>query len=87
MLLLYTEWTMHACKLCQKNARKFLNKAQRLIKCMKGGHSLSYQLESTLIWKVCSTQSEYFNRTMYNYMDKVLAMEKLLGPHRDPCNY
>ena len=67
-----------------ENVSKFSNEAQRLIKIMKGGYALPYQLGSKLINKVCATQSLYFNRTMYNLLDHALAMEKRHGPHRDP---
>lgn len=67
-----------------ENISKFSNEAQRLIKTMKDGYALPYQLGSKLVAKVCTTQSLYFNRTMYNVIDKVLAIEKAHGPHRDP---
>jgi len=67
-----------------ENISKFANEAQRLIKIMKGGYALPYQLGSQLIQKVCATQSQYFNRSMFNLLDNVLAMEKSHGTHRDP---
>jgi len=67
-----------------ENVSKFANEAQRLIKIMKGGHSLPYQIDSQVIQKVCATQSHYFNRSMFNLLDQTLAMEKVHGPHRDP---
>ena len=67
-----------------ENISKFANEAQHLIKIMKDGYALPYQLGSQLVTKVCSTQSLYFNRTMFNVMDHVLAVEKSYGPHRDP---
>jgi len=51
---------------------------------MKGGYALPYQLGSQLIQKVCATQSQYFNRSMFNLLDNALAIEKAHGPHRDP---
>ena len=67
-----------------ENISKFANEAQHLIKIMKDGYALPYQLGSQLVTKVCSTQSLYFNRIMFNVMDHVLAMEKSHGPRRDP---
>ena len=67
-----------------ENISKFSNEAQRLIKIMKGGYALPYQLGSQILQKVCNTQSLYFNRTMYNLMDHALKLEKDHGPHRDP---
>ena len=51
------------------NVSKFANEAQRLIKIMKGGHSLPYHIDSQVIQKVCATQSHYFNRSMFNLLD------------------
>ena len=67
-----------------ENVSKFSNEAQRLIKIMKGGYSLPYQIGSTLIRKVCTTQSDYFNCSMLNLLDKTLEMEKSHGLDRDP---
>merc|ERR1740124_651011 len=67
-----------------ENVSKFTNEAQRLIKIMKGGYALPYQLGSQLIQKVCAIQSQYFNRSMFNLLDNSLALEKAHGPHRDP---
>jgi len=67
-----------------ENVSKFANEAQHLIKIMKGGYVLPYQLGSQLIQKVCATQSQYFNRSMFNLLDNALAIEKAHGPHRDP---
>jgi len=50
---------------------------------MKGGYSLLYQLGSQVIQKVCATQSQYFNLSMFNLLDRTLSMEKANGPHRD----
>ena len=63
---------------------KLSNEAQRLIKIMRGGYSLPYQLGSTQIRDVCTTRSEYFNRFMINLLNKTLEMEKSYGLHRDP---
>ena len=41
-----------------ENISKFANESQRLIKIMQGGYSLPYQLGSTLLRKVCMTQSD-----------------------------
>jgi len=30
------------------------------------------------------TQSQYFDRSMFNLLDQTLAMKKAHGPHRDP---
>jgi len=65
------------------NVSKFANEAQRLIKIMKDGYALPYQMGSKIVTKVCSTKSIFFNRSMYNVLDRVLAMEKAHGPHRD----
>ena len=62
---------------------KFSNEAQRLVKIMKGGYALPYQLGSQLLKKVCNTQSLYFNKTMFNLLNKALALEKKYGPRRD----
>ena len=67
-----------------ENVSQFANEAQNLIKIMMGSYALPYQLGSQLVHKVCDTQSTYFNRTMFNLLDKVLAMEKAHGPNRDP---
>ena len=67
-----------------RNISKFVNEAQRLIKIMKDGYALPYQLGSNIVTKMCGTQSLYFNRSMYNVLDRVLAMEKAHRPHRDP---
>jgi len=67
-----------------ENVSKFSNETQRLIKIMKGGYALPYQLGSQIIQKVCNTQSLYFNRTMYDLLDHALALERGHGPHRDP---
>jgi len=66
-----------------ENVSKLSNKAQRFIKIVKGGHCLPYQLGSTLILQVYKTQSDYFNRSMFNLLDKELEMEKAHGPHRN----
>lgn len=67
-----------------ENINKFANEAQRLIKIMKDRYALPYQLGSKIVTKLCATQSLYFNRNMFNVLDKVLAMKNAHGPHRDP---
>lgn len=67
-----------------ENISKFSNEAQRLIKIMKGGYALPYQLGSQIPQKVCTTQSLYFNRSMFILMDHALKLEKAHGPHQDP---
>ena len=67
-----------------ENISKFANEAQRLIKIMQGGYSLPYQLGSTVLRKVCTTQSDYFNRSMFNLLDSSLSMERKHGPHKNP---
>lgn len=61
---------------------KFSNEAQRLINIMKGSCALPYQLGSQIFQKVCTTQSLYFNRSMFTLMDHTLKLEKAHGPHR-----
>ena len=51
---------------------------------MKNGYSLPFQLGSSILKKVCNTQSLYFNWTMFNYLDKVTDMEEAHGPSRNP---
>ena len=67
-----------------ENVSKFANEAQRLIKILKGGYALPYQLGSSIIQKVSNTQSTYFNRTMFNLLDHVLAMENSHWRHKGP---
>ena len=67
-----------------ENVSKFANETQRLIKILKGGYALPYRLGSTLFRKVTNTQGTYFNRTMFNLLDRVLVMEKVHGPHKYP---
>ena len=67
-----------------ENVSKFSNEAQRLLKIMKGGYALPYQLGSEILEKVCTTQSLYFNRSMFNLLDHAFDLEKNHGPHRDP---
>jgi len=67
-----------------ENVSKLSNETQRFIKIMKEGYALPYYLGSQIIQKVCSTPSMYFNRTMYNLLDRVLALKKGHGHHRDP---
>ena len=55
-----------------------------LIKMMKGGYALPYQLDYQVIQKVCVTESQYFNQSIFNLLDNVLTMENAHGPHRDP---
>ena len=55
---------------------QFTNESQCLVKIIKGGYSLPCQLGSTILRKVCATQSDYFNRTIFNLLDKTLEMEK-----------
>ena len=63
---------------------KFLNETQRLIKILKGGYALPYQLGSQIQNKDCSTRSLYFNRSVFNLLDKAMALEKAHGLYRDP---
>ena len=67
-----------------QNISDFATDALRHIKVMQGGYALPYQTGSNLIRKVCSTESAYFNRTMYNHLDKVRKMEDEHGPLKDP---
>jgi hypothetical protein len=67
-----------------ENVSDFADEALCLIKVLHGGYALPYQLGSTLLRKVCETQSTYFNRNMYMHYDKALAMEREHGPHKDP---
>ena len=46
--------------------------------------ALPYQTGSSLIRKVCKTESEYFNRTMYDHLHKARNMEDNHGPLKDP---
>ena len=59
-----------------ENISKFSNEAQRLIKIMKGGYALPYQLGSQILQKFCTIQSLYFNRSMFTLMDHALKLEK-----------
>ena len=63
---------------------KFANEAQLLIKIMKDRYAFPYQLGSKIVTKLYTTQSLYFNRNIFNVLDKVLAMENAHGPHHDP---
>ena len=45
---------------------------------MKDGYSLLYQLGSLFLGKC--VQSDYFNRTIFNLLDKALEMETSRGP-------
>ena len=47
-------------------------------------YALLYRLSSQLVHKVCNSQSLYFDFTTFNFLDKVLVMENINGPHRDP---
>ena len=51
---------------------------------MEGGYNLSYQLGSKLDRKVSNTQSNYFNRCIFNLLDKLLEIDCKHGSHRDP---
>ena len=59
-----------------ENVSNLSNEAHRLIKIIKGGYCLHYQLESTRILQVCKTQSDYFNQSILNLLNKVLETEK-----------
>ena len=67
-----------------QNISDFATDALRHIKIMQGGYALAYQTGSSLIRKVCKTESDYFNRTMYNHLDKARKMEDEHGPLKDP---
>jgi len=67
-----------------ENSSQFANEAQRMIKIKIGNYVFPYQLGSQLGREVCETQSTYFSRTMFSLLDKVLAMGKYHGPHRNP---
>ena len=51
---------------------------------MQGGYALAYQTGSSLIRKVCKTESDYVNQTIYNHLDKARNMEDEHGPLKDP---
>ena len=70
-----------------KNISKFLNKTQNLIKILKGGYVLPYQLGSQILNRVCSTQNLYFNCSMFNLLEKAPALENAHGPHCDHKQY
>ena len=67
-----------------ENIESFTSEALRLIKIMQGAYALPYTLSSDLLNKVTSTSSEFFNRTVFTYLDKVSAMEDKVGASRDP---
>ena len=49
--------------------------ALKYIKVMEGGYALPRNLSSSLI-KTNTLSCDYFNRTMYNHLDKVNDMER-----------
>ena len=51
---------------------------------MQGGYTLPYQTRSSLLRKVRNTESEYFNRTVYNHLDKARKMKDDHGNFKDP---
>ena len=67
-----------------ENIEEFTTEALRLIKIMQGSWALPRTLGSDLLHKVSGTSSQYFNRTVFNYLDKVRVMEDKVGETRDP---
>ena len=54
------------------------------IKIIQGGYALAYHTRSRIIKKVCKIESEYFNRKMYNHLDKARKIEDNHGTLKDP---
>ena len=50
--------------------------ALKYIKIIEGGYALPRNISSSLIKKATTPSCEYFNRMMYNHLDKVKDMEK-----------
>ena len=67
-----------------ESIEEFATEAQRLIHIMVGGYALHYNTGSDLLMKVTKTESDYFNRTMINLLDKVRDMEDKVVASRDP---
>ena len=54
-----------------ENVSSLATSALKFIKVMEGGYALPRNLSSSLIKKATTSSYEYFNRTMYNHLDKV----------------
>ena len=67
-----------------ESIEEYATEAQRLIRIMMAGYALPYNTGSDLLMKVTKTESDYFNRTMFNLLDKVRDMEDKVGASRDP---
>ena len=68
----------------EENIEAFTSEALRLIKIIKGTYALPYTLSSDLLNKVSSTSADFFNRTVFTYLDKVSEMEDKVGASQDP---
>ena len=58
-----------------ENVTDFTSEAQRLIKIMQGAYAVPVNTGSSLINKVTSTSSEFFNRKMWSLLDLVMTLE------------
>ena len=67
-----------------ENVDELATEALRFIKIMQGGYALEYSLGTQLLTKVTKTSCEYFNRTMFDFMDSACAMKDRVGESKDP---
>jgi hypothetical protein len=67
-----------------ENIVEFSTEAQHLVKIMSTGYALPYKIGSTLLSKVKSTSSNYFNQQVHRFQSKVKLMERTIGPINDP---
>ena len=58
-----------------KNAATFSVVALKLIRIMKGAYSINIKIGCKILCKVDHTQSDYFNRKIYRFLDTTCAME------------
>ena len=68
-----------------ENIVDFATEALRLIKIMNTGYALPYKTGSLLLSKVENTSSSYFNNKVMTYQDTVKAMERFIGPIKNPA--
>jgi hypothetical protein len=66
-----------------QNISEFITEAMRLIKIMAGDYALDTQLGSKLVTKLCATDQVYFNRMLFNLLDKVKPFERAYN-HKNP---
>ena len=68
-----------------ENVTDLVIETLKLLNILKGAYALPINLGSKIIRKVSNTSSEFFNRSMYNLLDKVKKFERpyqLLDPRK-----